>query len=84
MSLGNISLSNLLIEGFTSKRKRYFRLKCDRINDLLNKLEILFIKSKEDGRVSHDEFNMFQKLLRDYENEIHMSVGVKSKDIKEG
>ena len=35
ISIGNISLSNLLIEGFTSKRKRYFRLKCDRINEYL-------------------------------------------------
>ena len=82
ISIGNISLSNLLIEGFTSKRKRYFRLKCDRITEYLNKLEILFIKSKKDGQISHDEFELFQKLLRDYENETHMSVGVTSKDLK--
>ena len=64
ISIGNISLSNLLIEGFTSKRKRYFRLKCDRIKEYLNKLEILFIKSKKDGQISHDEFELFQKLLK--------------------
>ena len=82
ISIGNISLSNLLIEGFTSKRKRYFQQKHDHIKNYLSKFEILFIKCKEDGQVSLAEFQMFQRLLKDYENEIHMSVGVKSKDIK--
>ena len=85
--LGLISLiytgfTNLLVEGFTSKRKRYFRQKCNHIKEYLNKMEVFFIKCKEDGQVSHDEFNMFQKLLKEYEDEIHMSVKVKSKDIK--
>ena len=41
----------------------------------MNKMEVFFIKCKKDGQISHDEFELFQKLLRDYENETHMSVG---------
>ena len=52
ISLGNTAVTNLLTERFTSKRKKYFRQKCDHIKDYLNKMETLFIKCKEDGQIS--------------------------------
>ena len=46
ISFGNTAVADMLIEGFTSKRKKYFKQKCDHVNDYLNKMEILFIKCK--------------------------------------
>ena len=41
ISLGNTAMTNLLTERFTSKRKKYFRQKCDHIKDYLNKMKTL-------------------------------------------
>ena len=45
-------------------------------------METLFIKCKEDGQISPDEFELFQKLLKDFENETSLRTAIKSKDIK--
>ena len=45
-------------------------------------MEILFIKCKEDGQISPDEFELFQKLLKDFENEANIKAEIKSKDVK--
>ena len=83
ISLGNTAMTNLLTERFTSKRKKYFRQKCDHIKDYLNKMETLFIKCKEDGQISPEEFEQFLKLHKEYENAmINTKSEVKSKDVK--
>ena len=53
VSLGNATVTNLLVEGFTSKCKRYFREKCDYIKSYLDKMEVLLLKIREDGQISH-------------------------------
>ena len=82
VSIVNISLSNLLVEGFTSKRKRYFREKCDYIKSYLDKMEVLLLKIREDGRVTPTEFKLFQELLKEYESETKLKSAIKSKDLK--
>jgi len=84
-SLGNMALANLLVEGFTSRRKRYFKQKCMLVNDTLNKMETFFIKCKEDSQISPYEFEMFQKLLKDFEErseENRAAADFKQKDVK--
>ena len=82
ISLANASISTLAVEGFTSKRKRYFRRKGDRVKEYLNKLELLFVKCKEDGQISPAEFEQVQKLMRDFENNASANqVGIKKKEI---
>ena len=44
ISLGNTAVTNLLVEGLTSKRRKHFEQKCDHIKDYLNKMETLLIK----------------------------------------
>ena len=79
ISLGNTAVTNLLTERFTSKRKKYFRQKCDHIKDYLNKMETLFIKCKE----IPEEFEQFQKILKEYESGmINTKSEIKSKDVK--
>ena len=83
ISLGNTAVTNLLTERFTSKRKKYFRQKCDHIKDYLNKMETLFMKCKEDGQISPEEFEQFQKLHKEYESAmINTKSEIKSKDVK--
>ena len=82
VSLGNMTVSNLLVEGFTSKRKRYFKQKRDHVRDYLNKMETLFLKCKEDGQISPNEFEQFQKLFKDFENDVSIKTAIKSKDVK--
>ena len=82
VSLGNMTVSNLLVEGFTSRRKRYFKLKCDHVRAYLNKMETFFIKCKEDGQITPNEFDQFQKLLNDFENESSLKSEIKSKDVR--
>ena len=82
VSIVNISLSNLLIEGFTSKRKRYFREKCDYIMSYLDKMKVLLLKIKQDGQVTPTEFKLFQELLMEYESETSLKTAIKPKDFK--
>jgi hypothetical protein len=82
LSIGNITLSTLVVEGFTSKRQRYFQHKCNHVHNYLNKLETHFIKCKEDGQITPDEFEQFQNLLKNFENEADIKDEIKSKDLK--
>ena len=45
-------------------------------------METLFIKCKEDKQISPDEFELFQKLLKDFENHKNLKTAIKMKDIK--
>ena len=46
-------------------------------------METLFIKCKEDGQISLEEFEQFQKLLKEYESAmINTKSEIKSKDVK--
>ena len=58
VSLGNTTLTNLLGELFTSKRKKHFRLKGEHAKDHLNKMEILLVKCKEDKQIIPAEFEL--------------------------
>ena len=82
VSLGNATVTNLLVEGFTSKRKRYFREKCDYIKSYLDKMEVLLLKIREDGQISPTEFKLFQELLNEFESEASLKAAIKSKDLK--
>ena len=82
VSLGNATVTNLLVEGFTFKRKRYFREKCDYIKSYLDKMEVLLLKIREDGQISPTEFKLFQELLKEYERETSFKAAIKSKDLK--
>ena len=49
----------------------------------MNKLEILFLKIKEDGQVTPTEFKLFQGLVKEYESGmINSKSKIKSKDVK--
>ena len=80
LSIGNQACGHLVVEGFTSKRKKYFQQKCDHVNDYLNKMETLFIKCTEDGVVTLEEFEQYQKLVRDFET--NLTSEFKPKEIK--
>ena len=83
LSLGNVAVSNLLVEGFTNKRLRYLRLKCDHVKNYLNKMETLFMKCREgDEQISPDEFEQFMRLFKEYENGMNVKSEIKSKDLK--
>ena len=47
ISMGNVALSNLLVERFTDTCLRYLRKKCDHVENYLNKMETLLLKCKE-------------------------------------
>ena len=82
ISLGNATLTSLAVEGYTSKRLKYFRLKCDHVKACLDKMELLVMKTQEDGVITTDEFNSFQKLLKDFEKESAIKGELKSKDVR--
>ena len=83
VSIASINFTESMIEDFTGKCKRYFRLKCDNIKGYVNKFEILLLKIKEDGQVTPTEFNLFQGLLKEYESGmINSKSEIKSKDVK--
>ena len=82
VSGANIAFTKLMIKSFTGKRKRYFREKCDYIKSYLDKMEVLLLKIKEDGRVTPTEFKLFQELLKEYESETRLTSAIKSKDLK--
>ena len=75
VSLGNATVTNLLVEGFTSKRKKYFQQKCDYIKSYQDKMEVLLLKSQ----VAPIEFKLFQELLKEYESETRLKSAIKSK-----
>ena len=75
-------MTNLLVEGFTSMCKKFFQQKSDHVKDYLNKRETLFIKCKEDGQISPDEFELFQKLLKDFENEAGLMMAKSQRTLK--
>ena len=77
-----ITFTELMIRSFTGKCKRYFRDKCDYIKSYLDKMEVLLLKSKEDGQVTPTEFKLFQELLKEYESETRSKLAIKSKDLK--
>ena len=82
-SIASITFTESMIEGFTGKRKRYFRQKCDYIKGYVNKLEILLLKIKEDGQVTPTEFKLFKGLLKEYESgKMNSKSEIKSKDVK--
>ena len=83
ISIASITFTELMIDGFTGKCKKYFRRKCDYIKGYVNKLEIFLLKIKEDGQVIPTEFKLFQGLLKEYENGMMISkLEIKSKDFK--
>ena len=83
VSIASVTFTESMIEGFTGKRKKYFRQKCDYIKGYVNKLEILLLKVKEDGQVTPTEFKLFQGLLKEYESGIiNFKSEIKSKDVK--
>ena len=83
VSIASITFTESMIEGFTSKRKKYFRQKCDYIKSYLDKMEVLLLKIKEDGQVTPTEFKLFQELFKEYESGMISSKSeIKSKDIK--
>ena len=45
-------------------------------------MEVLLLKSKEDGQVTPTEFKLFQELLKEYESETRLKSATKSKDLK--
>ena len=82
VSIASITFTESMIEGFTSKRKKYFRQKCDYIKSYLDKMEVLLLKIKEDGQVTPTEFKLFQELFKEYESETRLKSEIKSKDVK--
>ena len=67
LSLGNVAVGYLLVEGFTNRHLRYLRQKYDHVKSYLNKMETLFIKCMEDSQIS-PKFELFQMLLKEFEN----------------
>ena len=82
VSGANITFTELMINSFTGKRKRYFREKCDYIKSYLDKMEVLLLKIKEDGRVTPTEFKLFQELLKEYESKTRLKSAIKLKNLK--
>ena len=81
-SIANTALTYVSVEGFTSKRKKYFRKKCEHVSEYLNKMQVFFMRCKEDGQVTPDEFEQFQKLLKEYERGASLAEEIKPKDLK--
>ena len=75
LSLGNVAVGNLLVEGFTNRRLRYLRQKCDHVKSYLNKMEALFMNSP-------DEFEQFMRLIKDFEIGMNVKSEIKSKDLR--
>jgi hypothetical protein len=82
LTIGNTTLGQILVEGFTTRRKKYFQQKCDHINNYLNKMETLFIKCQEDGKITLDEFEQYQKLVHDFEKDFSLQTEFTSKEFK--
>ena len=82
VSGANITFTELMIKSFIGKCKRYFREKCDYIKSYLDKMDVLLLKSKEDGQVTPTEFKLFQELFKEYESETRLKSAIKSKDLK--
>jgi len=57
----NTAFCSVMVSGFTSKKKAYFRKKHDHVNTYLNKMELFFLKCKEDKVISTEELEGFQK-----------------------
>ena len=45
-------------------------------------METLFLKCKEDGQISPNEYEQFMRLLKDFESGMNAKSEIKSKDVK--
>lgn len=65
------ALTEIITISVTSKKKKIFRERCNIINDYINKLHFYMEACKEDRIITVIELDGFNKLLKDYENDIN-------------
>ena len=60
----------ILSIGLTSKRKRFYQQRIELVKEYINKFFYYFVKCKEDGFITIEELQNFDKLLKEYNNKI--------------
>ena len=71
VSVINTTLSEVIIVGLTSKKKRLFRDKCLLIQGYLDKMYVYMERCKGDNVISIDEIEGFHKLMEEYLSEMN-------------
>ena len=73
----------ILSIGLTSKRKRFYQQRIELVKEYINKFFYYFKKCKEDGIITIEELQNFDKLLEEYNNkilELKLKQNKKSRD----
>ena len=83
LSLFKASMIEILSIGLTSKRKRFYQQRIELVKEYINKFFYYFEKCKEDGIITIEELQNFDKLLEEYNNkilELKLKQNKKSRD----
>ena len=64
------ALTEGVMIGFTTKKKKFYRKKCNIIKEYINKLFLFSEKAREDRIITIEELTIFNRLVTSFENEI--------------
>ena len=64
------ALTEGVMIGFTTKKKKIYRKKCNIIKEYINKLFLFSEKAREDRIITIEELTIFNRLVTSFENEI--------------
>src|ERR1700710_2019760 len=74
------ALTEIVVVGWTSRKKKIFREKCELIQSYIDKLYIYTEKCKQDNIITIEEIENFHKLIDEYNNTIRAKrLGVKDR-----
>ena len=63
-------MTGILSIGLTSKRKRFYQQRIELVKEYINKFFYYFEKCQEDGIITIEELQNFDKLLEEYNNKM--------------
>ena len=84
ISAVNAGLSEIVIVGWTSKKKKIFRERCELIQSYMDKMYIYTEKCKQDGIITIEELKSFHKLIDEYNSAVKAMKLGKQYDAEKG
>ena len=74
------ALTEIVVVGWTSRKKKVFRERCELIQSYMDKMYIYTEKCKQDGVITIEELEGYRKLIEEYNNAIRaIRYGVKNR-----
>src|SRR5829696_5299724 len=73
------ALTEIVVVGWTSRKKKIFRERCELIQSYMDKMYIYTEKCKQDGIISIEELEGNRKLIEEYNNAIRVEKSIKNR-----